>query len=168
MDYELKIHGRGGEEGWRNDPSTHKQRACLEFLKLPVPAFKGQASDMLTAAFEKPKYQALRRQWDKEKFSMHPDLYAMEIAEMQRKISSIQRHRNKEAVSIPRVVAWVVVKLASLLLYSGRFISVQIKRTWAFLYMHRKHEYFWMIYPAIFAVVLISLLYVHSLLRAER
>lgn len=79
MNYKLKVQKPQGG-GWRNHPTTPKQQALLEFLKLPVPASKGESSDLITAAFEGPDGYAKQNAWDAAKYDLHPRLYASDIA----------------------------------------------------------------------------------------
>ncbi len=65
-------------ESWRDEPTQPKQKAVLEFLKMPVPPTRGGASNMIQAVFESPAGYAHRSVWDATKHELHPDLYPPE------------------------------------------------------------------------------------------
>lgn len=62
-------------ESWRNEPIQPKQKAVLEFLKMPVPPTRGGASNLIKAAFESPGGNAHEKLWNAAKHQLHPDLY---------------------------------------------------------------------------------------------
>ncbi len=65
-------------ESWRDEPIQPKQKAVLEFLKMPVPPTRGGASNMIRAVFESPAGNAHQNMWDAAKYELHPDLYPPE------------------------------------------------------------------------------------------
>jgi hypothetical protein len=65
-------------ESWRNEPIQPKQKAVLEFLKMPVPPTRGGASNLIKAVFEGPAGNAHQNMWNAAKHELHPDLYPPE------------------------------------------------------------------------------------------
>ena len=62
-------------ESWREEPIQPKQKAVLEFLKMPVPPTRGGASNLIKAVFESPAGNAHQNLWNASKYELHPDLY---------------------------------------------------------------------------------------------
>lgn len=62
-------------ESWRNEPIQPKQKAVLEFLKMPVPPTRGGASNLIKAVFEGPAGNAHQNLWEAAKYELHPDLF---------------------------------------------------------------------------------------------
>lgn len=62
-------------ESWRNEPIQPKQKAVLEFLKMPVPPTRGGASNLIKAVFEGPAGNSHQNLWEAAKYELHPDLY---------------------------------------------------------------------------------------------
>ena len=62
-------------ESWREEPIQPKQKAVLEFLKMPVPPTRGGASNLIKAVFEGPAGNAHQNLWNASKYELHPDLY---------------------------------------------------------------------------------------------
>ncbi len=62
-------------ESWREEPIQPKQKAVLEFLKMPVPPTRGGASNLIKAVFECPAGNAHQNLWNASKYELHPDLY---------------------------------------------------------------------------------------------
>ena len=65
-------------ESWRNEPIQPKQKAVLEFLKMPVPPTRGGASNLIKAVFEGPAGNSYQNLWNAAKYDLHPDLYPPE------------------------------------------------------------------------------------------
>ncbi|WP_395732469.1 hypothetical protein [Prosthecobacter sp.] len=63
------------DESWREEPIQPKQKAVLEFLKMPVPPTRGGASNLIKAVFESPAGNAHQNLWNASKYELHPDLY---------------------------------------------------------------------------------------------
>lgn len=63
------------DESWREEPIQPKQKAVLEFLKMPVPPSRGGASNLIKAVFESPAGNAHQNLWNASKYELHPDLY---------------------------------------------------------------------------------------------
>jgi|GEM_PF-2794775 len=62
-------------ESWRDEAIQPKQKAVLEFLKMPVPPTRGGASNLIKAVFEGPAGYAHQNLWEAAKYELHPDLY---------------------------------------------------------------------------------------------
>ena len=62
-------------ESWREELIQPKQKAVLEFLKMPVPPTRGGASNLIKAVFESPAGNAHQNLWNASKYELHPDLY---------------------------------------------------------------------------------------------
>ena len=75
MDKPFKASQKTSETGWRAEPTLPKQRAVLEFLKLPVPPTQGGASNMIAAVFEGPAGNSHQNAWNAAKSELHPDLF---------------------------------------------------------------------------------------------
>ena len=65
-------------ESRRDEPIQPKQKAVLEFLKMPVPPTRGGASNLIKAVFEGPAGNAHQNMWNAAKYELHPDLYQPE------------------------------------------------------------------------------------------
>jgi hypothetical protein len=65
-------------EAWRDEPILPKQRALLDFLKLPVTPTRGGASNMIKSVFEGLAGNAHQKAWEVAKYKLHPDLYPPE------------------------------------------------------------------------------------------
>ncbi len=65
-------------ESWREEAIQPKQKAVLEFLKMPVPPTRGGASNLIKAVFEGPAGNAHQNMWNAAKYELHPDLYPPE------------------------------------------------------------------------------------------
>ena len=65
-------------ESWRDEPIQPKQKAVLEFLKMPMPPTRGGASNLIKAVFEGPAGNAHQNRWNAAKYELHPDLYPPE------------------------------------------------------------------------------------------
>lgn len=62
-------------DSWRDEAIQPKQKALLEFLKLPVPPTRGGASNYIKAVFEGPSGNAHQNMWKLARYELHPDLY---------------------------------------------------------------------------------------------
>ncbi len=78
-------------ESWRDEPIQPKQKAVLEFLKMPVPPTRGGASNLIKAVFEGPAGNAHQNVWNAAKYELHPDLYPPEP---------------KKEIPIPKAPTW--------------------------------------------------------------
>ncbi|MCF7788197.1 MAG: hypothetical protein K9N47_18890 [Prosthecobacter sp.] len=74
MDNSTAAKNSSGES-WRNEPIQPKQKAVLEFLKMPVPPTRGGASNLIKAVFEGPAGNSHQNLWEAAKYELHPDLY---------------------------------------------------------------------------------------------
>lgn len=66
---------KSSSESWRNEAIQPKQKAVLEFLKMPVPPTRGGASNLIKAVFEGPAGYAHQNMWEAAKYELHPDLF---------------------------------------------------------------------------------------------
>lgn len=66
-------------ESWRNEPVQPKQKALLEFLKMPLPPTRGGAHNFIKAVFESPAGYAHQKVWKVARYQLHPDLYAPKL-----------------------------------------------------------------------------------------
>lgn len=75
MSKQINDHQDPPGESWRGEPIQPKQKAVLEFLKMPVPPTRGGASNLIKAVFEGPGGNAHQNLWNASKHELHPDLY---------------------------------------------------------------------------------------------
>lgn len=75
MSMQINEHQDPPGESWRGEPIQPKQKAALEFLKMPVPPTRGGASNLIKAVFEGPGGYAHQNLWNASKHELHPDLY---------------------------------------------------------------------------------------------
>lgn len=75
MSKQINDHEDPPGESWRDEPIQPKQKAVLEFLKMPVPPTRGGASNLIKAVFEGPGGYAHQNLWNASKHELHPDLY---------------------------------------------------------------------------------------------
>ena len=67
----------------KGEPATAKQKALLSYLGIGFSSemTKDHASILVNDAMEEPKHTGRLAQWNKERFTLHPDLFASEINE---------------------------------------------------------------------------------------
>lgn len=67
----------------KGEPASAKQIALLSYLGIPFGADlnKDQAAILVNDAMEEPKHTGRLAQWNKERFTLHSDLFASEIME---------------------------------------------------------------------------------------
>ena len=67
----------------QGEPATAKQKALLSYLGIgfSTEVTKDQAAILVNDAMEEPKHSGRLAQWNKERFTLHPDLFASEIHE---------------------------------------------------------------------------------------
>lgn len=75
MDHPPKATGTHMGEAWGEEPILPKQKAVLEFLKMPVPPTRGGAYNLIKAVFEGPAGNAHQNAWEAAKHKLHPKLY---------------------------------------------------------------------------------------------
>ncbi|WP_395751835.1 hypothetical protein [Prosthecobacter sp.] len=75
MDSPPKATANHSGEAWREEPILPKQKAVLEFLKIPAPPTRGGASNLIKAVFEGPAGNAHQNAWEAAKHKLHPKLY---------------------------------------------------------------------------------------------
>ncbi|WP_395736664.1 hypothetical protein [Prosthecobacter sp.] len=75
METPPKANAKHPGEAWREEPILPKQKAVLEFLKMPVPPTRGGASNLIKAVFEGPAGNAHQNAWEAAKHKLHPKLY---------------------------------------------------------------------------------------------
>jgi hypothetical protein len=78
MNEKLPVPNKIPGEAWRDEPILPKQRALLDFLKLPVTPTRGGASNMIKSVFEGLAGNAHQKAWEVAKYKLHPDLYPPE------------------------------------------------------------------------------------------
>jgi hypothetical protein len=78
MNDKLTVPNKIPGEAWRDEPILPKQRALLDFLKLPVTPTRGGASNMIKSVFEGLAGNAHQKAWEVAKYKLHPDLYPPE------------------------------------------------------------------------------------------
>jgi hypothetical protein len=76
VDYDLHIRGTQAPS---RGLVTPKQRAYLEYLGLPVPLTKVEASRAIDEALQDPDIQVRSEKWSTDRLWMHPTLYGQEI-----------------------------------------------------------------------------------------
>ena len=67
----------------KGEPATAKQKALLSYLGISFSPdlTKDQAAILVNDAMEEPKHTGRLAQWNKERFTLHPDLFASEMHE---------------------------------------------------------------------------------------